>query len=1068
MANPPVSEITPHKSSVFHFPEVRGVEASAGSGKTYALSRRYIQLLLDPASSFEPAFLRHILAITFTNKAAVEMKRRILESLRKIALQRLPACERAEILRPLGMSDEDASRKAFRIMEAIIHHYHLFQVQTIDKFINALLCGCAFKIGLTANFKIKSNARDYLEYSLDRLLDRAPQEKALAKIFEHFLHNYLYLENRSGWFPKTDMLSILSALFGHHNVYAGRFKEGPFTPQDLIKKKKAILESLGTLRRHLPQDTDKRFINSLDIFLKRNKQAFDIDAVSDYFAREYPPVRQGAEIPAETERLWSRIRGDLRQACEEEAYCLFNPYIRIFELVREGLGELSFREDILFLEELNKKARGLFDEEDVTVAELYYRLAGRFRHYLIDEFQDTSVLQWRNLEKMVEEALSTGGSLFYVGDRKQAIYGFRGGEVGLFDDIKGKWGAFNVRTDFLTKNWRSQKAIVEFNNCVFSSENLTKFLSRKQEYEKEKNKRPRVDFQAEDIRELNNLFQSSQQNFQEEKDGGYVRVEILDIDKKEERDNALRGKVIGLVKEMKARFSYGEMAILTRSNAQVEQMTSWLLEEGIPVESERTSDITKNTLIQEAIAFLRFLDSPIDNIAFAALILGDLFAKATGVPQEAVHDFVFRLRERLRNEKDFYIYTEFRETYRDVWEKYFDEFFKNVGLYPLYELLVSMYHRWEILKHFPSYQGFWMHLLELVKDREEEHCDITSFLEYFDHLEGEDLYVHVTKTDAVSIMTVHKAKRLEFPVVILPYLGMEVQVGNSAEDYQQSYILRQDNSLVELLRLKAKYLEFSDDLYGIYAQEYKKALAAELNNIYVALTRPECELYVFIPKRIGNAFNPVQFLIPDHVREIGAPQSYPRKPPGEAALHYLAAAGHHDWIDYLKDEFPALSEVRHREQLLEGSVIHFMLSRIGNLDKEDFDRNLAYALQQAPAYFPQIQDFSSYGTWIKRLLEAREIRPFFYCGPALVFTEKEIVDKSGRTRRLDRLIVRDNEAGIVDFKSSRDAAGQYERQAGEYMSLVGALYPRHKVRGYLVYLDKADVEEIRAQEHTNT
>ncbi len=1062
MANPVLGEITPHKSSVFHFPEVRGVEASAGSGKTYALSRRYIQILLDPASCFEPVFLRHILAITFTNKAAVEMKRRILESLRKIALQRLPACERAEILQPLGMTDEDASRKAFRIMEAIIHHYHLFQVQTIDKFINALLCGCAFKIGLTANFKIKTNARDYLEYSLDRLIDRASQEKALAKIFEHFLHNYLYLENRSGWFPKADMLSILSALFGHHNVYAGRFKEGPFTPEDLIKKKKAVLESVGILRRQLPQETDRRFINSLDVFLKRNKQAFDIDAVSDYFAREHPPVRSHRAVSADTARLWSKIRRDLRQLCEEEAYCLFNPYIRIFELVREGVGELSFREDILFLEELNKKARGLFDEDDVTVAELYYRLAGRFRHYLIDEFQDTSVLQWRNLEKMVEEALSTGGSLFYVGDRKQAIYGFRGGEVGLFDDIKGKWGAFNVRTDFLTKNWRSQKAIVEFNNCVFSSENLTKFLSRKQEYEEEKKKRPRVDFQAEDIRELNILFQSSQQNFQEEKDGGYVRVEILDIDKKEERDNVLRDKVIGLVKELKARFSCGEMAILTRSNAQVEQMTSWLLEEGVPVESERTSDITKNTLIQEVIAFLKFLDSPIDNMAFAAFILGDLFAKAAGVPPEAVHDFVFRLRERLKNEKDFYIYTEFRETYRDVWEKYFDEFFKNVGLYPLYELLVSMYHRWEILKHFPSSQGFWMHLLELVKDHEEEHCDITSFLEYFDHLEGEDLYVHVTKTDAVSIMTVHKAKGLEFPVVILPCLGMEVQVGNSAEDYQQSYILRQDNSFVELLRLKAKYLGFSDELYGIYAREYKKALAAELNNIYVALTRPECELYVFIPKRIGHAFNPVQFLIPDHAREIGAPRRYPRKPPAGAALHCLAAAGHHDWIDYLKDEFPALPEVRHREQLLEGSVIHFLLSGIGNLDREDFDKNLACALQQAPAYFPQIQDFSSYRIRIERLLEAGEIRPFFCCGRALVFTEKEIVDKSGRTRRLDRLIVRDNEADIVDFKSSRDAAGQYERQVGEYIGILSAMYPRHKVRGYLVYLDKAEVEEVHA------
>jgi ATP-dependent exoDNAse (exonuclease V) beta subunit len=1061
MVSLPLSKITPQKDNMFRFPEVRGVEASAGSGKTYALAKRYIHLLLDPAFSFEPTHLRHILAITFTNKAAIEMKRRILDSLRKIALQRLSASEKEDILRSLGISDEDAARKAFGIMEAIIHHYHLFQVQTIDKFINALLCGCAFKIGLTANFKIKTNVRDYLEHSLDRLIDRASQERGLLRIFEYFLHSYLYLENRSGWFPKADMLSILSALFGYHNVYAGEFREGPFTPEDILKKKRAVLESCGILRRQLPQETDKRFINSLEAFLKRNKQAFDIDAVSDYFAREHPPVRSAADIPADAARLWSQIRRDLRQICEEEAYGLFNPYIQIFDLLRQDILELSSKEDIVFLEELNKKAAGLFDEDYVTVAELYYRLATRFRHYLIDEFQDTSALQWRNLEKMAEEALSTGGSVFYVGDRKQAIYGFRGGEAALFDDIKGKWGAFNVRIDFLTKNWRSQKAIVEFNNGVFSPGNIERFLAAKQDYEEKKKRRYRVDFHAEDIRDLHHLFQGSQQTPQEEKGGGYVQVELLAIGKKEERDHALRDKVVGLVRELKGRFSLGEIAILTRSNAQVGEMTHWLLEAGIPVESERTSDITQNTLIQEVMAFLKFLDSPVDNRTFAAFILGGLFPKATGVPCEAVHDFIFRLRERLNNERDFYIYTEFRETYREIWEEYFDGFFKNVGLYPLYEFLVTIYHKWGVLDHFPQCQGFLMHLLELVKDREEEHCDITSFLEYFDTLEGEDLYVHVARTDAVQIMTVHKAKGLEFPVVILPYLEMEVHVGNSAGDNQQSYILRRDHSFIDLLRLKTKYLGFSDELYRIYAQEYKKAFIAELNTVYVAMTRAGDELYVFIPPKAGNAFNLAQLLLPGPLHERGSPGSCPCKTKEGTALLNLPAAEYYDWMGYLKDEFPILSDARNRQQRLEGSIIHFMLSWIGNLDKDLLDEGLARALQQARICFPPIEDFSLYITRIKHFLEVGGVRPFFYCGQALVFTEKEIVDTDGRTRRLDRLIVHTDEVWITDFKSSKDSDGQYWRQVGEYMAVVRQMYPGHKVRGYLVYLDTAEVEAVQ-------
>ena len=116
-----------------------------------------------------------------------------------------------------------------------------------------------------------------------------------------------------------------------------------------------------------------------------------------------------------------------------------------------------------FLPELNRRARLLFDEGMVSVEELYYRLATRFHHYLLDEFQDTSYLQWQNLELMIEEALSTGGTLFYVGDKKQAIYGFRGGEVKLFDQVKGRFAQFNVQTENLSTNYRSEKAVVEFN-----------------------------------------------------------------------------------------------------------------------------------------------------------------------------------------------------------------------------------------------------------------------------------------------------------------------------------------------------------------------------------------------------------------------------------------------------------------------------------------------------------------------------------------------------------------------------------------------------------------------------
>ncbi len=1097
----PAGEIT-LRNKTSQFPEVRVVEASAGSGKTYALAKRYIQLLFHPSLREENLPIRSILAITFTNKAAFEMKGRILEFLTKMALRQLSADEEKDIECSLNVDAGQASQKAFAVMEDIIRHYNFFQVQTIDKFINALLSGCAFKIGLTANFKIKTNARDYLEHSLDQLIDQAclpgRQANGDLKIFESLIHQYLYLENRSGWFPREDILSILNTLFNQYNRYGCRFQGSSFKAVDLIQKKKEVLDLIKNLAGQLPEETHAGFRKSLEAFVAENKDSFDIDAVSNSFTRDEFPLRKGGTLPKETERLWVRIRRDLKQICEHEAYSLFDPYVRLFGRVEGGLGELSAKDDVLFLEELNRKAERLFDEGHVTVAELYYRLASRFRHYLIDEFQDTSRLQWCNLKKMAEEALSTGGSLFYVGDRKQAIYGFRGGEAGLFDDIKEEFSAFNVCVESLTKNWRSRKAIVDFNNAVFSLENLKRFIAiielplnkhnfkspasvkesqgrfevgkgklNKEEQDAKKGKSACVGFGEEDIEELGRLFQSARQDSLEEKKGGYVSVEFIDGDHKEDRSDVIRERVVDLIGRLRRRFACADIAVLTRNNTQVEQMTGWLLEKGIPVESERTSDITQNALIQELMAFLHFLESPIDNLSFAGFILGDIFHRISGIEKERLHRFVFDLHGRLANEKDFYIYMRFREEFAASWQKFFEEFFKNVGLYPLYELIISIYHRFGILAHFPQSQGFLMHFLEMVKEQEEEHSDLGSFLEYFDHIPKEDLYVHASDSDAVKILTIHKSKGLEFPVVILPYLSMDIQIGTSAEDYQPSYVLERRDGFMELIRLKGKYYGFSEELYQIYAREYKKAFLSELNNIYVALTRAKEELYLFVPNKAGNRLNDARLLIPDGMREMGAPAaaSYEREKPKDMTLSPLPVSLHHDWIDYLKEEFQDIGSVRNRQERLQGEVIHSMLSCIGNLSvdkdrKEALDR----ALTQAGVSFSFIKDFSPYMFILTRLLETGEIRPFFECGEARVFTEKEIVDTKGHLKRLDRLILKDNEAWIVDFKSSQELQGEQRQQVREYINIVQGIDPERRVRGYLVYLDTMGVEEVREGE----
>jgi len=1043
---------------MFRFPEVRVVEASAGSGKTYALAQRYIQLLLTQPGNPQVVSLRNILAITFTNKAAFEMKRRILDFLKKMALDELSPIEEDTLLKPLGLSRAQAREKAYGILETLVHQYNYFQVQTIDSFINALLSGCAFKIGLSAHFKIKTNAFEYVEYSLDQMIDRALRDPVIQKVFESFLHQYIFLENKPSWFPKKDILALLSGLYRQSNIYGQDFQSYPLTDKELLKHKKVILGLIRDLKEQSGTALDGRFLKSLEKFLAQYQGGFDIDRVSDFFTREDLPAKKSAELSDSVYRLWADIRSHLKTLCEEEALTAFDPYIEIFQHIRADFELKARKDDLLFLEELNKKAKSLFDEGAVTVEELYYRLATRFHHYLLDEFQDTSLLQWSNLKMMVEEALSTGGSLFYVGDKKQAIYGFRGGEIQLFDGIQRQFSHFNVCREQLANNYRSRQAIVEFNNRIFSVENLRRFIAAKEEFEEDKKKTPVV-FTEGEFQMLENVYGSSRQSHSPGREAGVVRVEIVVSDRKEDRDELIREMVVGRIEDAQRRFPLKDIALLTRSNDEIELLTRWLTEAGIPVQSERTVNIRENALVQDLIFLLQFLHSPIDNCAFARFILGDLFSACVR-DKDVYQKYLLETRTKMVTEKDFVLYRDFRSRFPLVWDDMFDEFFRQAGLYPLYELMISILRRFDVFVHFPGQQGFVMRFLELIKEEEENYTDAGSFLEKFDEMEDEKLYVHMTDAEAVQILTIHKAKGLEFPVVVIPFLGMRIKVGAGGGVGQVSYVLDFKEQNLRLMRIKEKYLKYSGPLYDIWREEYVRAFLFELNSVYVALTRASEELYVFVPNKTGTGFNPAQFLFPEECMQMGEAARRDRKASRKGPRLLLPPPVYQDWLAYLKDEFLDGDKVLRRQAVLRGDIAHAVLSFLDNLEGENVEEAVGLALRQARALYPQIGEGREYQTLVCRFVSDEQIRPFFYIKEGAVCREWETVDRQGQTRRIDRLILGSQEIWVADFKSSREPAADYFHQVGAYMHIVRDLFPGKVVRGFLLYIDTCAAEEV--------
>ncbi|MFH1442085.1 MAG: UvrD-helicase domain-containing protein [Candidatus Omnitrophota bacterium] len=1042
-------------SKTFQFPQVCIVEASAGSGKTYTLAKRYLQLLINPYLKAEQIPLNTILAITFTNKAAIEMKERILEFLKKIALDKFKDDnEKEDILSSLAVEQGFARQKALRILDEIIRNYNFFQVQTIDSFINAILCGCAFKLDLSANFKTEEDHRQYLAYSLDKLIDRASTDKHILQLFHEFLKQYLFIENKTSWFPKQGILLVLESLFSKVNRYSGVFTANDIKADDLLSRKKDILNLLRELEKNLPQGTNAVLMKNLSGFIEKNKESFDIDNLSAFFKRESFPVNKGYQTPVETKQLWDKIRKNIRELCELESAFAFNYYVEIFNKVAYDLNGICAKEDILFLEALNSRARSLLDEKSLSLPELYYRLASRFRHFLIDEFQDTSKLQWDNLFIMVEEALATRGSLFYVGDKKQAIYRFRGGEVSLIDLVKERFKSSNLIQNTLSKNYRSQKEIVEFNNKVFSRENLIRFISVKEQAQKDSLK-----LLPEEITQIIEVFSGSEQSYREDKTQGYVQVEYIECKIKQERDDILKDKILDLIDQLKQRFAFSDIALLARKNDEVELLTSWLLEKKIPVESEKTLDIRQNSYIKELVSFLKFLDSPIDNLSFASFILGDIFLKASGFDVKDMREFLFS-RNNMNSRAGAYLYRDFRLEFPQVWEDLFEDFFKNVGLVPFYELVISILNKFKIMKEFPSYQGFFMRFLELIKEQEEDYSSISSFLEFFDNLQGDDLYVNIASAQAVRILTIHKSKGLEFPVVIIPFLEMNIEADQEA-------IISINNEL-KLIRLKKKYTEFSSLLESAYRESYLKSFVDELNSIYVALTRPQQELYIFTASRAANGFNPASILLPEnnsaqgrkitllcHSREGGNPEFINSNntidiPPSE----------YKDWIHLLKDEWTQESVLKARDKVLKGQILHCVLSFIGNLYNQDKQAIINQALGRANKKFPFAGDFNEFRQSIDKLLNHSRIKPYFETKDAEVFLEKEIIDKFGSTKRIDRLIVYPQEVLIIDYKSTKEENADYQQQVRGYIEVIKEIYPDKKIRGMLIYLDDFSLEEV--------
>lgn len=860
------------------------LNASAGSGKTYALTNAFVDLLfksdIAPCESCRPVKNKHkfnfseLLAITFTNLAANQMKEKVIEKLKQYALKEIPCTD-------------DESKQAHAMLENIFQQYGALNIRTIDSLLNQIIGLFALELGYAPHFETSFSSKKYADELYAQLAEASiinedSREKGVinyAPVFHELCQNIQTYTNHTSFLAKSVLQDIVVKFINYsiennHVLSADEHRELERNYAFFKQKTEEINNSLPILVQNLKTCVAEKKIAVNQYFIKALSKA---EENKDYSAK---PLQKESF----SEVLLKSNKADCTEAseCYEELktqilafnfcqtvlkdYALCVPAIKIVDCLYHALDNYERNHQVINTQKIPYIIAGLLGEneeylnnafllqktqEEKLIPAAYCRLGTRLKHILYDEFQDTSIAQWNALKGLSGEALAGGGSVFFVGDVKQAIYGWRGGKASLFNDAPEELSFLSeggVCPDTLPCNWRSTENIVDWNNTFFEN-----FLNM------EKNNAAALlfpSFADENFSEtllagfkenLKNNYAQVNQKIDEKrlpqvKGKGIVEVHAF----KEENsffDIAALAVLPEMVQNLYEKYNdYSKIAILTVNNKQASAVSQILLEHGLPVVSQGSLGLKEHPVIIEVIAFLRFLANPLDDNAFCQVLLSR-HVLPHSFYENCPPDKIFAFLAQKRSGACF---TAFRDAFAEQWKKYFHVLVDGANLLTAYDTLCEVYNRMEIMEQNADSSVYLLRLKELAYLAEEKGIvDINAFLNWWDE-NGENEKAPLPEgLNSVSVLTMHKSKGLEYEAVIIPWHNFRIEV--------QGNICRLD------VPFEGKFYRLYAELKKEYGMAYDKAIAEKIaeciNLLYVAWTRAKEELHIFIPAKYDTNKN---------------------------------------------------------------------------------------------------------------------------------------------------------------------------------------------------------------------
>ncbi|SHG55630.1 UvrD-helicase domain-containing protein [Flagellimonas flava] len=1022
--------------------------ASAGSGKTYSLTKEYLKRLLLHGY---PSQFRQLLAITFTNKAVDEMKSRILDSLHTFGKTSVPTEQGSlfhELCDELDLSPEALQERSQKLLKRILHNYSFFEISTIDRFNHKILKTFARDLQLSQNFEVELDTELLLNEAVGRLLERAGTDNSLTQVLIDF--SLEKIDEDKSWNIVHDLVDIGKLLFQeNHSAHLERIRSksiGDFKTiqKNIIAQLKVVEASAKATAQKVLQEMDSQGFEPSDFprqtlpnhFKKVVGGEFNIKTL--YANKLEQSLQEGKILKASDKRDSTALASSILEhyvSIKKKLYqrdYLKNIYGNLVPLtllneIAKEIKNIELEREVIPISAMNALLSKEIKNQPVPF--IYERMGEKYRHYFIDEFQDTSEVQWENLVPLIGNALegvnekNEQGSLFLVGDVKQAIYRWRGGKAEQFADLlsqKVQPFALPPQIFNLDTNWRSYSEIIRFNNDFFST--IAPFL---------KNLGHR------------NLFLEGCQQKTNANQGGYVQLSFLDTTV-EDKNEAYCQEVLRTIQEVcRSTYDYGDICVLVRKNSDGMLLANFLSEHKVPLVSSESLLLKNNPEVKFLLALLQTI--------------------ANQENGEAVYEVLAYLSEGTQDPHEF-IANHFDALGELLFTTYgFD--YKEMHTQPVLIILERAISQFDLSNGAEAYLTFLLD--EVLLTEKKDGPGIHAFLAHWKQKQDSLAIAAPNHLNAVKIMTVHKSKGLEFPVVLFPFANAVVDDKRKRKKTWVPATSQEETLELEefLINTKKEMLHYNPETSKLYREESEKTELDAINVLYVALTRAEKALYIISehekrPATLeqGNSYSDLfqnYLTIKGHQEGLESVFSWGSLPGGSSGSDQKTTDSSHipfstrpkgDSGFAISTKSSRLWDNEVQEAIELGNLIHLALSQIHT--SEDVKPALVQLNMQGHLPSEAMEGVSQK---IQQLIRHPQLKEYF-TDDYEALNEKEILTAEGKLLRPDRIALKNKEATVIDYKTGKPSPSHKE-QITQYADVLKAMgfQIRHII---IVYIDQ--------------